>query len=612
MIEVNKALVDSYFKEAKRHPYYKKTIRIHDHLSFHIDGYHRKDDPRKENPFFDELIAKRRPNESPDILSYRKDIFLNKTTQPCFKVINSLKKIVKSQDWKIDYDKSEVPNVVKDESLMQYCEKDYPVFKSLENWLYTYGIKYIITDPNSLIYVEPYDWDIPDNEKWKPVAKFVDSEHVYDYKEGEYAVFQTDRTTEFVVDGQKYVRPIKAIMTKEAIYDLIPYDLKENHKIEVRWQHDMNKLFCFKSGGIYKHYSQGHPIYLSFINPMISGLDAVAREISDLDAEVVQHIFSTMWYIAGQDCKACNGTGKIIKNGAGFMNEAGQQMACPKCEGNGRLLKSPYKDMVINPKLGDNIQTPPAGYINKPTEIVELQDRRIAKHIFDALSSLNMEFLAQTPLNESGVAKEVDRDELNNYVYGVAYHLVENVLKPVYELIADMRYGELVKEVALRYSMLPQIAVPEKYDLLSTNTLFENYKKSKESNLDMNIVNEIENDIINKLFCGEQETRAKLMLIKQLDPLRGLSMEDRISMKQLGAITKEDLVTSNYITQFVTTLLREDEGFAEKDFKEQEAAVKKMADEKMKELDEAAKLQAELLAQGQPPQSKPLVEDDEE
>jgi hypothetical protein len=594
MIKVNKALVDSYFKNAKRHNFYKKSETIYQHLSFHIDGYEYEEGVN-ENPFFDKLIGERRPNEGAEILAYRKKIYLNKTTQPCFKVINSLKKIVKSQDWKVDYSAAETPPLIKDESLFMYCELDYPIFNSIENWIFTYGLQYILTDPNSLVYVEPITWDIPNNEKWKPVAKFVESKMIFDYKHGEYAVFQTDRTAPVVVDGHTHYKPVNMIITGEAIYELIPLDLKNNFRIDVKWQHNSGNMFAFKSGGLYKQYSDGNPLYNSFLNPMVSGLDAVAREVSDLDAEVVQHIYSTMWYVAGNDCKTCMGTGTTMGNAsAGFgMASKGQKMTCQVCQGNGRMLKSPYKDIVISKKAGENTPTPPAGYIQKDTAIVKLQDDRIANHTFDALSALNMEFLAQTPLNQSGKAKEVDKDELNNYVYSVAYHLVRNVMLPVYKMIAQMRYSEIIKSEDLLKKMIPQITVPEKYDLLSSNNLVEGYKNIKESNLDMNIVNEIENDIINKIFSNEPDTRLKLLLIKSLDPLRGLSIEDKSSMLLTATIKKEDLVISNYITEFVTEALIEDEKFATLPLKDQQTII--AAKGKAKGLDVIEGLENDLI-----------------
>lgn len=569
MINVNKALVDSYLKTTKRHRFYAKSINIKNHNSFHIDGFE-SDDDEGENPYFNKLIGERRPNESANILAYRKKIYLSKTTQPCFKVLNSLKKIVKSQDWKIDYSKSVVPGITKSDTLQDYCEKNYPVFNSLENWLYTYAVQYIITDPNSLIYVEPYNWDIANNDKYSPVAKFASSEDLLDYKDGEYALFKTDRLQTITVEKSSYDLPIYCIMTKDAIIDLVPIDLEKNYKIDIKWQHNLGYLFCFKSGGIYKKYEVGNPLYVSFINPMLSGLDAVAREISDLDAEVVQHIYSTMWYIAGNDCKDCKGTGMI--------NRYGQQTACSKCDGNGRMLKSPYKDIVVSQKLGEsNLPTPPAGYVQKQTEIVKLQDERIANHIYDALGALNMEFLAQSPLNQSGVAKEVDRDELNNYVYSVAYHLVENVLNPIYKMVCDMRYIGAVPSIKERTEMLPIINIPEKYDLLSTNTLVDNYKKMKESNLDQNIISEIENDLINKMFANEPDVRKRLMVNKELDPLKGLSMEDKTAMLMVQGITKEDLIVSNYITELTLLAYEKDNNFFNLDLTKQREIVYQLA-----------------------------------
>jgi hypothetical protein len=88
----------------------------------------------------------------------------------------------------------------------------------------------------------------------------------------------------------------------------------------------------------------------------------------------------------------------------------GVQSVCDKCE-NGTILKSPYKDFVVKKAAFDEQQvpTPPAGYIQKDVEIIKIQDERIKNKIYNSLSALNMEFLAETPLNQSGKAKEVDR-----------------------------------------------------------------------------------------------------------------------------------------------------------------------------------------------------------
>ena len=596
--------VEPYLKQGKKSVIYLTALDEYNHLRFHIDGY--QYNPNKvDNPYFSTLIEERRPNEGEDIKNYRKKIYLPKTKQPCFKVLNSIKKIVKSQDWKIDYSKAEDPNVVGKETLKQYCEKNYPIFNSLENWLYSYATKEIISDPNGIIYVEPKNWEVEKGEKWEPVAKIVKSPDVYAYKEGEFAMFKSDRTNSKLIDGQNYELPIYVVMTKDQIIYIVEDDLERNYHVEIKMV-DLEQMYCLKTGGIYKAIVSGEALFGSFIDPMLPSLDAAAREVSDLDAEVVQHIYSTMWYYSGNDCNNCKGTGQINTQGAGFnVNKAGEPTACPKCDGNGRLLKSPYKDIVIGKDgLGESgIPTPPGGYIQKTVDIVQLQDERIKAHIFDALAALNMEFLSQVPLNTSGTAKEVDRDELNNYVYGIAYHMVQNILLPVYGLVNDMRYGVIVSNEDQRDAMLPSINVPEKFDLLSTNSLLDNFKKAKEASIDPSIIDEYEVDVINKFFNNQPDVRDKLLLIKELDPLRGKDSEEKSSLFFNRVITKEDYILSTYINVFVDQLVSEDQGFYDLDVEEQLEKLYELADKK--EIDEVEEMKNDLNPAPNDPDPEP-------
>lgn len=85
----------------------------------------------------------------------------------------------------------------------------------------------------------------------------------------------------------------------------------------------------------------------------------------------------------------------------------------------------------------------------------------VDQQIYDAMSAVNMEFLAQKPLNQSGIAKEADRDESSNFVHSVAEDLV-SVTDWVYYVINEYRYSGLISDRAQREAMLPAIPVPEK------------------------------------------------------------------------------------------------------------------------------------------------------
>jgi hypothetical protein len=575
---VDAKFIEQYIRKGKRRPKFETTVDIYNHLKFHIDGYSYGEQP--ENPYFRLLIDDRRPSESVSIKEYRRKIYTSSTKPTCFKVINSLKKIVKSQDWKIDYSKVKPQTrVPEDENMETYCEEKYPIFNSIENWLYSYGLKEILTDPNGACVVMPLSFDVKPNEYLKPFANYIHSDKIYDFQLNHYIVFESNMMSEYKVGDRVVKEPIIVVMDTKSVWYATKTSPNIEYVVEHMYDHNIGKLPAFLGGGIYKEIIDETPLFDSFMSPMLPSLDVTSRESSDLDAEVVQHIYSTMWYMGGENCSSCAGVGKVKKDG--------KQVVCPDCKGVGVMQKSPYKDLVIKKSVFEqgNVPAPPAGYINKPTDMVSLQDTRIQNHLTNALSAINMEFLAQTPLNQSGVAKEVDRDELNNFVYGVAYHFVENVLKPIYCYTAEWRYPAVVQNEQSRIDMLPIINVPEKYDLLSEDTLLDNIAKANDSDVDAVIISEMQIDYINKKFRDMPEVRNKLISTNELNPFVGMSATEINDMLLAGIITKKDAVKSIYINEFVDKAVAKDVKFLDKTYEQKMDVIDKMADEKVAQLD---------------------------
>jgi hypothetical protein len=593
MITVNKDFLEPYIKGKKKHAAYEVTKDIADHLKFHFDGYvykEVKNGQTRENPYFMQLIDCRRPSESDHIKEYRRKIYLPKTKQPCFKIVNSLKKIVKSPDWNINWSKAETPpKIRKGEQLEDYCDKNFPFFGSVENWFYSYSIKELLTDPNGLVCVLPIKYDVENTEYRKPYPYFVNSEHVFDYVEDEYAVFRTNKSYEYKSDNGKQIFKdfVICIVTQTEVWEARQINTKGDYELEMVLNLTFGKMPVFRIGGVYKEIIDNSSVYESFVSAILPGLDAAARETSDLDAEVVQHIFTTMWYYASQGCSDCAGTGKVLK--------AGKQITCVKCDGNGVMAKSPYKDLVVKaPAMDEASMKPPfAGHIEKNTEIVKIQDERIFNHIFEALSAINMEFLAQTPLNQSGKAKEVDRDDLNNFVYGVAYHSVINVIVRVIFFSNEIRVMDLGFSEEEKAAMLPKIPVPERYEILSENYLQEQVAAAKTGLINPLITNSLEIEFVNKKFENFPEIRERIKTVIQLDPLPSMSSEQKDAAVLAGTILKEDAMISNYIVSFVERAIQENEGFLDLDYEEKYKIVQKYAQDK---LGEAKAIQAKEQA----------------
>ena len=142
------------------------------------------------------------------------------------------------------------------------------------------------------------------------------------------------------------------------------------------YAHNIGSLPVFKVGGLFKKRLNNSTIYDSRISSMIPSLNEAAREYSDLQAEILQHIHSEKYIYTNTDCNKCNGTGKIMKDGT--------QTECPSCKGNGKMLSiSNYNTYLIDAgQVGENaIPTPPIGYVQKNTEIARLQDERVRQHL---------------------------------------------------------------------------------------------------------------------------------------------------------------------------------------------------------------------------------------
>lgn len=595
-------VVKKFIKGNQRHAAYLEAVDIQQHLSFHIDGFKPEwlvNTPdhlirlaqnlgldNQINPYFDRLIAQRRPGETDKVLVHRKIIYASITKEPTGKVINSLNKIVRSDDWKIDYSNSETISQ-EGENLEDYAEKNYPAFGSVTNWAYTFAIKKMLSDPNGFMVVLPLEFPTMDqegnatvqsNEFLRPFANYVSSQDVLFYEPNVMIAYKSNEVREMKTkDGIKIV-PVFIIISTEGVWEAVQANDNFTLTQVMNFGEDGMDLPIVQNGGLIDRFINNILIYNSFLNPMLPRLDEGAREYSDMQAEVLLHIHSTLAVIQGQDCAKCHGTGKLPKEGGSVV--------CGDCKGRGALKQDPYDQIIVRVRDADKQQIPfpPAQYITKSTDIVKIQNERIDAHIFKALGSINMEFLAETPLNQSGKAKEVDKEELNNFVYSVAFHLVKNMMNPIYKIISDYRYSVLIPDQKKRNELLPLIQVPEHFDLLTENALIEQIGKAKEAGVDATIIQEMQVDYVNKKFRDSPEIRKQLQVSLDMNPFPTATPEEIIEMEMNRDITKEDAVTSVYANYFVQKATEADEEFLDKTFEEQLKIIRDMTDEKITEL----------------------------
>ncbi len=564
-----------------RYPNYNMTVELAKELKIHADGLY----PER-------LISGRRPSESKETFEYRKKIYEPKTKECIGKVFTELQKIRRSQDWSIAYNPDAIPKRIADnETLEQYCEFNYPGFESVTNFAFSELLKRYLIDANSFVAMTIKALPSKPNEYIKPVIEIFSSDQVLDYVEDEYVVLKSaDKNMYKSGNNRIYQGDIIYIITPEQLFRFKQVTGKYDMELDLQYDHNFGYIPAFKTGGEYKCRVNNDTVYQSRIHYMLPELNEAAREHSDLQAEIVQHIHSEKYYITNSECQACRGTG---------INKEDNK-SCTKCNGIGKLANtSPYGAYIIETAKAaeQSVPIPPFGYITKDTKIAELQDRRVETHIYNALASINMEFLSKTPLVQSGIAKEVDRDALNTFVASIAEDIVK-ILDRVYKFICDARYSSIVPNEEERNKMLPSIAVPEKFDILNSSYFMDEIAKA-DGKVSPYVKKNLEMEYIRKRYNANPGIADKLQCILDLDPLYGYTQDDKMAMLSNNGVTEQDYVTSCNISQFIDRAIDEHDDFLKKTFKEKKKIIAAYVDEIIKANDIASELKEKINADNQ-------------
>lgn len=559
-----KEITSEFVKSALnyKHPNYGMTVELAERIKIHAEGL-----------FPEMLIAVRRPSESKDTFEYRKKIYEPKTQECIGKVFTELQKIRRSQDWNIAYDKDSIPKkIAKDETLEDYCEQNYPGFTSLTNWAFAELLRRYLIDANSMVAMVFKDIPKKSNEYLKPVVEIFSSDQVLDFEEGEYAVLKSaDKSVYRTGNNKLFNGDIIYIITTDRILRYKQSSKRYDLELDLDYQHNLGYLPVFKTGGEYKCRVNNDTVYQSRIHYMIPELNEAVRENSDLQAEIVQHIHSEKYYYTNSECPSCKGNG-VSKND---KQEIGQ---CSRCHGSGKTVNvSPYGAYLVDTaKLDEkSVPTPPFGYIQKDTKIAELQDKRVETHLYNALASINMEFLSKTPLVQSGVAKEVDRDALNTFVTSIAEDIVR-ILDRIYKFICDARYSLIVTDEIERAKMLPRIAVPEKFDILNSGYFMDELTKAY-GKVSPYLKKNLEIEYVRKRYNTDPDMVDELKCIFDLDPLYGNTQDEKMTMLANRGVTELDYVVSCNIGQYVNRAINESDSFLRKTYKEKKDIIESYA-----------------------------------
>ena len=586
-----------------------QSVQIYHKLRIHADG---------EVPIH--LIRNARPNESDLVRKYRIRIYEPETVNPIERVFGVLEKIRRSPDWMMRFNEETTPKIIiPEETLQNYMVNNYPVYGSFENWLFEEALRNAGLDANSVIAIIPKSLKVEGGKYVEPIAQIFNANKVVDFLPDDYAVLKTDELSSLLppdLQQQKLAASVAYSLNVEnssndefqnfenfaqaqvyyhvntLVYEKWELTEAGTYQLTEQLVHGLSGLPVFQMPGKFVKRVGNNILKKSPIYAMVPHLNKAARESNDLDAGIIKHLHLQKWRINNTPCVKCSETGKV-KTSSGVKQ-------CPDCKGTGMSTgTSPFDEVVIKPSsLGTGTTpTPPVGYVNMDTAIITIQNDRVEKHIYRALESVNMEHLSDVQLNQSGLAKTMDKDEATTLVYMFGEYMSQIANNCAY-WFNEIRYLNIVPNKDQRQAMLPVIPVPEKFDVINSSFLLSEYQTGKTAGLNSTILAEMQKEIAQKKFYANPKVAASVQTVMDLDPFPDKTIEEKGLMESQGLATKADIILSNYISDFVGQLIETDNNFLTKTKSQKREALMVLANAKVAELDTATQVGADLLNAG--------------
>jgi len=553
-----KDYIKDIFSGKHKHKYYDQTVELQREMGVHVSG----DSPG-------DLIEKQRPNEPDDIKEYRKEIWQPITKPEYGKIQSVINRIFNPRYYSIQF-KERPARVPENMTIDKYLLEDYPYYRSYLVFIQQVLLPKMLEDPNAICVIKPLNYDVKDIEEIQPIPQIYMSCKLLDFKPDVYYVIDT---TDY--ENEKHRTTPKSIQLITGNYFM---SFENGEPVDEMIEHKLGFTPVFRLGG--KIIEDEYPyVYESFIAAVTAHWNKAVMIQSDLDAQIVLHAYLEKWEYQSVDCHECGGSGKERPPPGGYPKDY-KPKTCSVCRGMGQVAKSPFQIYSINKDalaIGETPPTPPAGYIEKSIDIIEWMDTLVDKYIEKGFKAVNMDIVNQVGEVQSGIAKTIDRQDLDAFLMNISNHLFDYVIPNLIEYTIAWLYvsNDVIKKVDdYKYN----IVKPARFDVMSISYLMDEFKMARDSGVDNTVLTGMQVSIIEKMFTGIE--RHKLIASIRLNPLTGMTDDNVLANRPL--IGEEDQYIRIYIQDLLEEAIEKD-GFLEKPLSEQKQIIREMARERIKQ-----------------------------
>lgn len=478
-INVNFALnrVLDYYKNKSVHENYKRTLEVKKFSKTILTGKDQKD-----------LLVSYKNRESQEAKDQRVHITNSITdfaSSQIYKVFNKINRLETHKDLIIDNDND---RGALNDSIANFTDR------GLEGYLNKIKVYYTFYDPNAWLLIERYkDQDnrfYPYVIKSESVLDYMDTHGVVDYiffrgKENELYFYGAGFCCHFVEVRNKKDNIPEGYMPLDGAQGLY-YMSFENNSKEV----PVMRLGEFPD-----------PVtdMRTFISPIFLA-ESIYRELindkSCFDLTKNLNVFLQK-YVFAPRCDYQTEDGLFCENGLLMGSDLEEPGTCPKCKGKGLLVHTTEQEAIfleIPDQKEDMIDLQSlAHYVNLPEWLpkwlLELVDKSV-KRVYEA--TFNSEVYDRVQVAKTATEKLLDFEQIYDTLEIVTSNFTHLYNKTV-KLISD--YLDLDGVTSI-------FTFPKDFQLESTNQLLAKLKLAKEANAAISIIKAIEDQILRKLYLG--------------------------------------------------------------------------------------------------------------
>ena len=533
--------------QPRRHKFYAEGVNAMENMGVHMTG----DNPKK-------LLDIKRPNEDKEAKTYRLESYKPKTKSSANKATSIINRIYNERLFSITFPKNPSTLVSDEDTLQTYLTEEMPLYVSLINFLKTVFTKMHLKDANGLIGVLPIDFDVDDGKILEPIPIFYTSEELVDFEDGVYYTILREKKKK----GQERLSVTKQkviIYTSDKITVLFREKISDNWTLRLDHVHNFGFPPAFRVGGI---VIDTHPpqLFESFIAGVLPHWDDAVSMNSDLSFAIVNHLYPREWEIP-VDCNGdgCSG-GKIRRQDAGGKDI---DIDCPICSGSGKMTSRGPANIhfvnkdALNPDAP--LPLPPFGVGEKELGSTELLVQLTKDEIRKGFEAINMDIVNEVGENQSGVAKVIDRQDLDGFLDVYSGHVFKFVIPNIILNITMWRYWEIYNHnKKLIKETLPIIKEPTTFDVFSITLLTDELEKLTKAGVGGVTLLGIQKDIIDKRFTDEF-TKNFFGTILDVDPISHLTNND--IMVQSRVIGQTEMYIHTYSRDLVEEAMSAKEGF---------------------------------------------------